>query len=106
MCIIREELFRNAIAIKSTFGGKKHGHLGYVQRPAVYHIEAGQAWAIPKSGGMYLTFSVRATDKEYKREVAKFINRKTHIKIAKLVEELFKNQLFKAVSEKYYTSSP
>ena len=31
MCIIREELFRNAIVIKSTFGGKKHGHLGSVQ---------------------------------------------------------------------------
>ena len=37
MCIVREELFRNAIAIKSTFGGKKHVHLGSVQQPAVYH---------------------------------------------------------------------
>ena len=35
MCVVREELFRNAIAIKSTFGGKKPGHLGSVQRPAV-----------------------------------------------------------------------
>ena len=31
MCVVREELFRNAIGIKSTFGGKKHGHLGSVQ---------------------------------------------------------------------------
>ena len=31
-----------------------------------------------------------------------FINRETHIKIAELVEELFKNQLLKAVSEEYY----
>ena len=88
ICIVREELFRDAIAIKSTFGGKKHGHLGYVQRPSVYHTEAGQAWTIPTSGGMYSTFSVGATDEENKREVAEFINRETHIKITKLVEEL------------------
>ena len=62
MCIVREELFRNTIAIKSTIGGKKHGHLVSVQRPAVYHTEAGQAWTIPTSVGMYPTLSVGATD--------------------------------------------
>ena len=62
MCVVRKELFRNAIAIKSTFRGKKHGHIRYVKQPALYHIEAGQAWTIPTSGGMYPTFSVRATD--------------------------------------------
>ena len=102
MCIVREELFRNDIAIKSTFWGKKHSQLGPVQRPAFYHTEAGQAWTIPTSGGMYPTFSAEANDKEKKREVAEFINRKTHIKIAELVEELFKNQLLKAVREEYY----
>ena len=30
MCIFCKELFLNAIAIKSTFGGRKHGHLGSV----------------------------------------------------------------------------
>ena len=88
--------------IKSTFGGNKHGHLGSVQRPAVYHTEAGQAWKIPTSGGMYPTFSVGATNEEKKREVTEFINRETHIKIAESVEELLKNQLLKAVSEEYY----
>ena len=67
MCIVCKELFRNAIAIKSTFGGKKHGHLGSVQRPAVYQTETGQAWKIPTSGGMYPTFSVRENDEEKKR---------------------------------------
>ena len=88
MCVVREELFRNAITIKSTFGGKKHGHLGSVQPTAVYHTEAGQAWTIPTSGGMYPTFSVGSTDKEKKREVVEFINRETHIKIDELVKEL------------------
>ena len=82
MCIVREELFRNAIAIKSTSGGKKHGHLRSVQQPAVYQAEAGQAWTILTSEGMYPTFSVGTTDEEKKREVAEFIYRETHIKIA------------------------
>ena len=101
MYVVREELFCNAIAIKSTFGGKRHGHLWSVQRPDVYHTEAGQSWTVPTSGGMYPTFSVGATDDEKKREVAEFINRETHIKIAKLVEEILKNQLLKAVSKEY-----
>ena len=102
MCIVREELFRNAITIKSTFGGKKHGHLRSIQRPAVYQTEAGQAWTILTSGGMYPTFSVKATDEEKKREFAEFINRETHINIAELVEELLNNQRLNAVSEEYY----
>ena len=99
MCVVRKELFRNAIAIKSMLGGKKHGHLGSVQRPAVYHTEVGQACTIPTSGGMYPTFSVGATDEEKKREVVEFINCETYIKIVELVEELFKNELLKAASE-------
>ena len=70
-----------------------------MQRLAVYQTEAGQAWTVPTSGGMYPTFSVGATDDEKKREVAEFINRETHIKIAELVKELLKNQLIKAVRE-------
>ena len=99
MCIVREEIFRNAIAIKSTFGGRKHGHLGSVQQPAVYQTEAGQAWTIPASGGMYPTFPDGATNAEKKREVAEFINREKHIKLSDFVEDLLKNQLLKAVIE-------
>ena len=88
MCVFRKELFRNAIAIKSTLRGEKHGHLRSVQQTAVYHTEVGQAWTIPTSGGMYTTFSVGATNKEKKKEVAEFINRETHIKFAELVKEL------------------
>ena len=88
MCIICEELFCNDIAMKSTFRGKKHVHLGSLQRPTVYYTEARKAWTIPTSEGMYPTFSGGATNEEKKREVVEFINRETHIKIAELVEEL------------------
>ena len=99
MCIVREELFRNAIVINSTFGGGKHGHIGSVQRPAVYQTEAGQAWTILTSGGVYPTFPAGATDAEKKREVVEFINQETHIKISELFEDLLKNKLLRAVSE-------
>ena len=48
-----------------------------------------------------LLFFVGCPDGEKKREVAEFINRETHLKIAELVEELLKNQLLKAVIEEY-----
>ena len=97
--IVLEELFRNAHAIKCTFGGRNHGHLGSVQRPAVYQTEAGQAWTIPASGGMYPTFLSGATNAEKKREVTEFINREKHIKLSDFVKDLLKNQLLKAVIE-------
>ena len=98
MCIVREELFCNAIAIKSTFRGRKYGHLRSVQRPAVYQTDTGQEWTIPASGGMYPTFSAGATDADKKREVVELMNRETHIKLSELVEDLLKKQLLKAVS--------
>ena len=36
------------------------------------------------------------------REVAEFINRKKHIKLSELFEDLLNNQLLKAVIEEYY----
>ena len=34
MSTIHKEMFRNSIAVKSTFGGGKHGHYGSFQNPA------------------------------------------------------------------------
>ena len=56
MCLVREELCRNAIAIKSSFGGGKHGHLGSVTKPSLYLTETGETWNIPVSGGVYPMF--------------------------------------------------
>ena len=41
MNIIRNELYRNAIAGKSLFGGAKHGYLGTVMKPVLYLTETG-----------------------------------------------------------------
>ena len=101
MYIVREELCRNAIAIKSSFGGGKHGHLGAVTKPSVYLTETGETWSIPATSGVYPTFHTGATDDEKKKEIAEFIERETNIKVAEMVEELLKNQFLEAVDEEY-----
>ena len=93
MCISRGELFRNAIAIKSTFGGGKHGHLESVSKPALYHIESRHNWTVPASGGVYPVFPAGATNDEKKKEVAEFIDRENYIRVADMVEEFLKISL-------------
>ena len=90
MCIAREELFRNVIAINSTFGGGNHGHLGSVSKPALYHTESGHNWTVSASGGVYPVFPAGATNDEKKKEVEEFIDRETYIKVADMVEEILK----------------
>ena len=43
---VRDELYRNAMAIKSPFGGAQHGHLGSVMTDALYQTEAGVPWSL------------------------------------------------------------
>ena len=90
MCIAHEELFRKVIAIKSTFGGGNHGHIGSVSNPALYHTESGHNWTVPESGGVYPVFPAGATNDEKKKEVEEFIDRETYIKVADMVEEILK----------------
>ena len=90
MCIACEELCRNAIAIKSTFGGGNHGHLGSVSKPALYHTESGHNWTVSASGGVYPVFPAGATNDDKKKEVEEFIDRETYIKVADMVEEILR----------------
>ena len=69
----REEMFRNSIAVKSTFGGGRHGHYGSLQKPATYFIKAGKLWTVSKTGGIYLTFAAGTNDAKKKRKVATFV---------------------------------
>jgi len=102
MSIVREELTRNAIASKSTFGGGKHGHYGSITDPATYVIDAGVPWTVPAGGGLYPTFAAGMTDAQKKLEVARFVVEQTNIKRATTTEEVLKNQFLEAVPEDYY----
>ena len=90
MSTIFEEMFRNSIAVKSMFGGGKHGHYGSLQKPATYLIEAGEPWTVPKTGGVYPTFAAGMNDAKKKREVATFVLTQQKIKKAEVTQELLK----------------
>ena len=98
----REWLARNAMAVETSFGGGDHGHLGLVETGVIYQTLTGHAWYIPTTQGIFPIFAQGATNAEKRDEVAKFIVREGDIKKAKLTEELLRNQLLKAVEEKYY----
>ena len=102
MSKIREEMFRNAISVKSTFGGGKNGHYGSLQKPTAYVIEAGKPLTVPKTGGIYLTFAAGMNDAEKKRVVALFLLTKNNIKKPEVTQELFKDKFLEAVPEDYY----
>ena len=61
MCIVREEIYRNALSIKSSFGGGKCGHKVSVKMPTIYRIDTGEDWVIPATGGVYLMFRANST---------------------------------------------
>ena len=91
MSTIREEMFRNSIAVKSTFGGGTHGHYGSLQKPATYLIKAGKPWTVLKTGGVYPTFVARINDTEKKRKVATLMLTEHNIKKADVTQEILKN---------------
>ena len=95
-------MFRNSIAVKSKFGGGRHGHYGSFQNPATYLIEAGKPWTVPKIGGVYLTFAAGMNDTKKKPEVATFVLTENNIKMAEVTQELLKSQFLEAVPEDYY----
>ena len=99
---LRRQLARNARAIKSSFGGGKHGHEGLVLKPPTYLQRASVAFAVPASKGAYPTFAAGATEDQKKVAIAEFILSETDILKAEACDELLKNQLLDAVEEKYF----
>ena len=62
------------------FWGGRHGHYGSLQKPATYLIEAGNPWTVPKTGGVYPTFTAGMKNAEKKRAVASFMLTEHNIK--------------------------
>ena len=93
MCIVREEIYRNALSIKSSFCVAKRGHNASVTKLTIYWIDTFKDWVVPATGGIYPTFRANATENAKKKTIVEFISRKTNIKMSKVVEEQLKNQL-------------
>ena len=58
--------------------------------PALYNTESGHNWTVPESGGVYPVFTADITNDEKKKYVVEFMERKTYIMVADMVEELLK----------------
>ena len=101
MCVVRELIYRNALSIKSSFGGGKLGHKGSVKKPTVYQIDTGEDLIVPAEGGVYLTFRANATENMKKQKIAEFISRKTNIKMSEVVDEQLKNQLLDSLPKSF-----
>ena len=97
MCVVREEIYRNALSTKSSFGGGKRGHKGSVTKPTIYRVDTGEDWVVPATGGVYPIFRANATENAKKQTIAEFISCETIIKMSKVVEEHLKNQLLEAL---------
>ena len=52
LCVAREEIYRNALSIKLSFGREKRGHKGLVKNPKIYRIDTGEDWVVPATGGI------------------------------------------------------
>ena len=52
MCVVRKEIYRNDLSIKSSFGGGKRRHKELATKPAIYQIDTGENWIVPVTGGV------------------------------------------------------
>ena len=99
MCIVREKNYRNALSIKSSFGGEKRVHKGLVTKPTIYQIDTGKDWVVPATGGVYPTLRANATENAKKQTITEFISHETNIKISEVVEDQLKAQLLDSLPE-------
>jgi len=87
---VRDELYQNAMAIKSLFGGAQYDHLGSVINDALYQTEAGMPWFVLLTRGLYPTFPPGATKNEKRNATATFIIDEKGIKTNEIMEDLLK----------------
>ena len=100
---IRDQVIRNVLAVKSPFGGGKHGHSGMIMPTTTYLTEAGTSWAVPSTLGVYPTFPFTVTTgAAKKRIITTFIETEAGIKKAEVMEELLRNQILDAFEEEFY----
>ena len=99
MCVVREEIYCNALSINLTFGGGKRGHEGSATNPTIYRIDMGEDWVIPVTDGVYPIFIANATENAKKQTIAEFISCETNIKMSEVVEEQLKNQLLNSLTK-------
>ena len=62
MYVVREEIYWNALSIKSSFGRGKRGHKESLTKTTIYRIDTGEDWVVSSTGGVYPIFRANATE--------------------------------------------
>ena len=73
-----------------------------IAHDATYLTEAGVAWSIPASSGIYPIFPQGSTDEDKRRIIKEFIRDETGIKLAGVVEKVVNKQVRDGVEGDYY----
>ena len=97
-----KQTIKNALKVKSIFGGGTTGHVGMVTKQEKFLKRRGTIeWKVPVSKGMYPIFPAGATP-ERKRQIAgEHVRTEEYILTAEVTEKLLQNQLLKAVDDDY-----
>ena len=101
MCVVREEIYCNALSINSSFGGGKRRHKVLVKKPIIYRIDTGKDWVVTAIGGIYPIFKANTTENAKRQTIVEFISRDTIIKMPEVVEEKLKKQLLDSLTEAF-----
>lgn len=92
---------RNALAVKVSFGGGKHGILALVIRDDKFLKETTKTWVVPDTQGAFPTIAANASEIEKKKAISKFIRNETDLLIVEEAHNLLKGQLIVCIGECY-----
>ena len=95
------ELARNALTVKVSFGGGKHGVLALVLGDDDFFEETEKRWEVPSTQGAFPVIPADVSAIQKKKIISKFIQDETDILITEAAEELLKGQFMDAVKECY-----
>ena len=98
---IVRQLARNALTVKVSFGGGKHGVLALVIGDNEFLKETAKNWVLPATQGAFPTIVASSTAISKKKTISKFIQDETDILIVEVAGELLKGQFIDAIEECY-----
>ena len=99
---LREEMGRNALTAKVSFGGGKLGCVGIVYKDNLYKKESGNvSFIVPASEGAYPDFRGLTTIDQKKQKISQFEKTEEDILITEAVMRISRNMMLEAVEHQF-----
>ena len=99
---LREEMGRNALTAKVSFGGGKLGTVGIIYKDELYKKESGGiSFIVPASEGAYPDFTGLTTNDQKKQKISQFEKTEEDILITEAVMRISRNMLLQAVEHQF-----